>query len=67
MSVRMRFSLRRMPASMSLRSWVQKVFEYVRGLGAETVIDYHDGNFESSVSPVDVVIDTVGKYVEELK
>jgi hypothetical protein len=30
-------------------------------------IDYHDGNFESSVSPVDVVIDTVGKYVEELK
>src|SRR5262245_23658438 len=37
-----------------------KDFEYVRGLGAETVIDYHDGNFESSVSPVDVVIDTVG-------
>lgn len=36
-----------------------KDFEYVRGLGAETVIDYH-GNFESSVSPVDVVIDTVG-------
>jgi NADPH:quinone reductase-like Zn-dependent oxidoreductase len=44
-----------------------KDFEYVRGLGAETVIDYHDGNFESSVSPVGVVIDTVGKYVEELK
>src|SRR5215475_11900629 len=37
-----------------------KDFEYVRGLGAETLIDYHDGNFESSVSPVDVVIDTVG-------
>src|SRR5215813_2028926 len=37
-----------------------KDFEYVRGLGAETVIDYHNGNFESSVSPVDVVIDTVG-------
>jgi NADPH:quinone reductase-like Zn-dependent oxidoreductase len=36
-----------------------KDFEYVRGLGAETVIDYH-GNIESSVSPVDVVIDTVG-------
>jgi NADPH:quinone reductase-like Zn-dependent oxidoreductase len=36
-----------------------KDFDYVRGLGAETVIDYH-GNFESSVSPVDVVIDTVG-------
>ena len=37
-----------------------KDFEYVRGLGAETVIDYQSGNFESSVSPVDVVIDTVG-------
>jgi NADPH:quinone reductase-like Zn-dependent oxidoreductase len=37
-----------------------KDFEYVRGLGAETVIDYHGGTFESSVSPVDVVIDTVG-------
>ena len=44
-----------------------KDFEYVLGLGAETVIDYQGGNFESSVSPVDVVIDTVGKYVEELK
>jgi NADPH:quinone reductase-like Zn-dependent oxidoreductase len=37
-----------------------KDFEYVRGLGVETVIDYHGGTFESSVSPVDVVIDTVG-------
>jgi NADPH:quinone reductase-like Zn-dependent oxidoreductase len=37
-----------------------KDFEYVRALGAETVIDYQGGNFESSVSPVDVVIDTVG-------
>ena len=33
---------------------------YVRGLGAETVVDYHAGNFEASVRPVDVVIDTVG-------
>jgi NADPH:quinone reductase-like Zn-dependent oxidoreductase len=33
--------------------------EYVRGLGAETVIDYQGTNFEPSV-PVDVVIDTVG-------
>jgi len=37
-----------------------KDIEYVRGLGAETVIDYHSGNFEASVRPVDVVIDTVG-------
>jgi NADPH:quinone reductase-like Zn-dependent oxidoreductase len=36
-----------------------KDFEYMRELGAETVIDYH-GNFESSVSPVDVIIDMVG-------
>jgi NADPH:quinone reductase-like Zn-dependent oxidoreductase len=33
---------------------------YVRGLGAETVIDYQGGHFEPSVRPVDVVIDTVG-------
>jgi len=36
-----------------------KDIEYVRRLGAETVIDYQDANFETSVS-VDVVIDTVG-------
>jgi NADPH:quinone reductase-like Zn-dependent oxidoreductase len=37
-----------------------KDIEYVRGLGAETVVDYHAGNFEASMRPVDVVIDTVG-------
>jgi NADPH:quinone reductase-like Zn-dependent oxidoreductase len=37
-----------------------KDLEYVRGLGAETVIDYHSGNFEPPVRPVDVVLDTVG-------
>jgi NADPH:quinone reductase-like Zn-dependent oxidoreductase len=36
-----------------------KDFEYVGGLGAETIIDYH-GDFETSVRPVDVVLDTVG-------
>jgi NADPH:quinone reductase-like Zn-dependent oxidoreductase len=39
--------------------------EYVRGLGAETVIDYHSGNFEASVRPVDVVIDTVGRNTKD--
>jgi NADPH:quinone reductase-like Zn-dependent oxidoreductase len=33
---------------------------YVQGLGAETVVDSHSENFEASVRPVDVVIDTVG-------
>jgi NADPH:quinone reductase-like Zn-dependent oxidoreductase len=37
-----------------------KDFEYVRGFGAETVIDYQGGNFESFASPVDVIIDTLG-------
>src|SRR5262245_20181420 len=30
-----------------------KDIEYVRGLGAETVVDYQAGNFEASVYPVD--------------
>jgi NADPH:quinone reductase-like Zn-dependent oxidoreductase len=34
--------------------------EYVRSLGAETVIDFKAARFEDSVAPVDVVIDTVG-------
>jgi len=34
--------------------------EYVRSLGAETVIDSRAGRFEDSVGPVDAVIDTVG-------
>jgi NADPH:quinone reductase-like Zn-dependent oxidoreductase len=34
--------------------------EYVRNLGAETVVDYRIGKFEDAVRSVDVVIDTVG-------
>lgn len=34
--------------------------EYVRGLGAEQVIDFRKERFEERVSQVDVVIDTVG-------
>jgi NADPH:quinone reductase-like Zn-dependent oxidoreductase len=34
--------------------------DYVRGLGAERVVDYKKERFEDSVSGVDVVLDTVG-------
>lgn len=34
--------------------------EYVRGLGAEKVVDYHKERFEESVTGVDVVLDTIG-------
>ncbi|HKF68458.1 MAG TPA: NADP-dependent oxidoreductase [Vicinamibacterales bacterium] len=34
--------------------------DYVRGLGAETVVDYKKERFEQSVTGVDVVLDTVG-------
>jgi NADPH:quinone reductase-like Zn-dependent oxidoreductase len=34
--------------------------DYVRGLGAETVVDYRKERFEESVTGVDVVLDTVG-------
>jgi NADPH:quinone reductase-like Zn-dependent oxidoreductase len=34
--------------------------EYVRGLGAERVIDYQTARFEESLTGVDVVLDTVG-------
>jgi NADPH:quinone reductase-like Zn-dependent oxidoreductase len=34
--------------------------DYVRSLGAETVIDFKIERFEDSVAPVDAVIDTVG-------
>ncbi len=34
--------------------------EYVRGLGADEVLDYHVTPFDRMVAPVDVVIDTVG-------
>lgn len=39
--------------------------EYVRGLGAETVLDWRAGKFEDSVPPVDAVIDTVGGDTRE--
>lgn len=35
--------------------------EYVRSLGAQTVLDYKTTKFEEVLSPVDVVIDTVGR------
>lgn len=34
--------------------------DYVRGLGADTVIDYKRSNFEDLVRPVDAVLDLVG-------
>jgi NADPH:quinone reductase-like Zn-dependent oxidoreductase len=34
--------------------------DYVRGLGAETVVDYRTERFEESVTGVDVVLDTIG-------
>lgn len=34
--------------------------EYVRSLGAETTIDYHQTRFEDVVSGVDAVMDTIG-------
>jgi NADPH:quinone reductase-like Zn-dependent oxidoreductase len=34
--------------------------DYVRGLGADTVIDYKTNKFEDLVRPVDAVLDTVG-------
>ncbi len=34
--------------------------DYVRGLGAETVVNYKTTNFERAVPPVDAVLDTVG-------
>jgi NADPH:quinone reductase-like Zn-dependent oxidoreductase len=35
-------------------------FDYVRGLGAERIVDYKKERFEDSVTAVDVVLDTVG-------
>src|SRR5262249_8994854 len=35
-------------------------FAYVRGLGAETVLDYKKDRFENFVTAVDVVLDTIG-------
>ena len=39
--------------------------DYVRGLGAEKVIDYSNHRFEDFVSGVDAVIDTVGGEIRE--
>ena len=34
--------------------------DYVRGLGADMVVNYKTTNFEDAVPPVDAVLDTVG-------
>jgi NADPH:quinone reductase-like Zn-dependent oxidoreductase len=39
--------------------------DYVRGLGAETVVDYKKERFEESVTGVDVVLDTVGGETQQ--
>ncbi|HKV95790.1 MAG TPA: NADP-dependent oxidoreductase [Candidatus Angelobacter sp.] len=39
--------------------------DYVRSLGANTVLDYHGAPFEGSVHAVDIVIDTVGGTTRE--
>ncbi len=39
--------------------------DYVRGLGAERVVDYKRQRFEESLSGVDVVLDTVGGDTQE--
>jgi NADPH:quinone reductase-like Zn-dependent oxidoreductase len=38
---------------------------YVRGLGAERVLDYQEERFEERLSGVDVVLDTVGGDIQE--
>ena len=39
--------------------------DYVRGLGAERVVDYRKQRFEEALSGVDVVLDTVGGDTQE--
>jgi NADPH:quinone reductase-like Zn-dependent oxidoreductase len=39
--------------------------DYVRALGAETVVDYTKQRFEESLSGVDVVLDTIGGDTQE--
>jgi len=39
--------------------------DYVRGLGAETVVDYKKERFEESATGVDVVLDTVGGDMQQ--
>ncbi len=40
--------------------------DYVRGLGAETVVNYKTTKFEDVVPPVDAVLDTVGGETQQL-
>ena len=42
-----------------------KDLDYVRGLGAEKVIDYRNEKFEELVSGVDIVLDTIGGATQE--
>lgn len=42
-----------------------KDLEYVRTMGAGTVVDYHQARFEDVLPPVDVVLDTVGGDTRE--
>lgn len=39
--------------------------EYVRGLGAERVIDYEDVRLVDAIEPVDIVVDTIGGEVRD--
>ncbi len=39
--------------------------DYVRGLGAETVVNYKTTKFEDAVPPVDAVLDTVGGEMQQ--
>jgi NADPH:quinone reductase-like Zn-dependent oxidoreductase len=39
--------------------------DYVRGLGAETVVNYKTTKFEDAVPPVDAVLDTVGGATQQ--
>jgi NADPH:quinone reductase-like Zn-dependent oxidoreductase len=39
--------------------------DFVRGLGAEQVVDYRSGRFEEQVKDVDLVFDTVGGDTQE--
>jgi NADPH:quinone reductase-like Zn-dependent oxidoreductase len=39
--------------------------DYVRGLGADTVIDFRTGRFEDAAADVDVVLDLVGGETQE--
>ncbi len=39
--------------------------DYVRGLGAERVVDYEKERFEESLNGVDIVLDTVGGETQE--